>query len=538
MSESSALGYGRHRRAHVSAETRPAVSPTTQASTQPATTQPTTSQPGDPASQPAAALSALTPPYRLNPIVIVALVHELSPLVRSSYEEMIAAQHALEEFKVNLSRFEPYTRVDGTTFEFPNRRDSEGSTGETVGGVEKETYEGAIFRIEGGASTSHVRYGEVAEGQEPADSGGGGLLRGRVEVPFLGSRKRQNRVIQQAYQESTARKAELNYLANFQAYVTTALTYYYYTLLYLDYARSYEHKMTALEQLRKDPRFRSTDTARLESDYDTSKVLRDQYAASYREYLLRLLTTLGIPADGDYALEEEPYRTSEYVERSRTPEGLQRLIDDAYRCNPTFRVLRNGIKDAELQRSQAILGKLDITAYVEGTQYPFGAETYDDRFRGWEVGGGVTVRLNDQRVLTATRLKAEAQIRQFQAQMDAEKLTIQRQITTETDQLRSNNDSRPQLVQLVQQKQAEYDETVEIYLSPNGSVLTFDDVSGALTSIVSAEVRVASNRCSCGVSVASLMAATGEVYRLAGMQLEEAEPEEIVSGSTTGEYGR
>jgi outer membrane protein TolC len=263
---------------------------------------------------------------------------------------------------------------------------------------------------------------------------------------------------------------------------------------------------------------------------NTSRVLRDQYAAAYREYLLRLLATLGIAPDAQYVLEEEPYRPSAYVDRSRTPEGLQQLIEDAYRSNPTFRVLKNAIKDAELQREQAVAGKLDITAYLEGTHYPVGAVAFDDRFHGWQVGTGVSVRLNDQRVLTATRLKAEAQIRQFQAQMEAERISIQRQITTETDQLRSNHDMRPQMVQLVQQKQAEYDETIELYLAAHASVLSFDDVVTNLNQVTAAEVRLAANRCSCGTSIASLMAATGEVYRLAGMQVDDSEPAAVLTG--------
>ncbi|HSW44658.1 MAG TPA: TolC family protein [Phycisphaerae bacterium] len=530
--------YGRRWLNQTPRQTQPVEAAASQPATQPATIQPA-SQPVVVTTRPVTGLEAMNPPYHLNLISIVTLVHELSPLVRASYEDMIAAQHGLEEFKLNLQRLEPYTRIDTQAIRFPKRRDVNGNTGEFVGGFQKETYEGAVFKVEGGGSASHFEYGEVGEGQEPADSGSGGLLRARVEVPFLGSRIRQNRVIQQAYQESSARKSELNYLSNFQAYVVTALTYYYYSVLYLDYVRAYEHKQEELDRLRKDPRFRTTDLSRLESEMNTSQVLRDQYHISYREYLLRLLSTLGIPPDAPAVLEEEPYRTSEYVEKSRSPEGLLQMIEDAYRINPTFRVLRNAIKDAELQRSQAILGKLDITAYFEGTQFPFGAETYDDRIRGWQVGGGVTVRLNDQRVLTAARLRAEAQIRQFQAQMDAEKLTIQRQITTESDQLRSNNDMRPQMVQLVQQKQAEYDESVELYLEGDATVINFDDVVGALNHIVSAEVRLATNRSSCGTSVASLMSATGEVYRIAGMQIDDEEPAEVVSGiDSSGSGGK
>jgi hypothetical protein len=94
---------------------------------------------------------------------------------------------------------------------------------------------------------------------------------------------------------------------------------------------------------------------------------------------------------------------------------------------------------------------------------------------------------------------------------------------------------RPQLVQLVQQKQAEYDETVELYLDAHSSVLSFEDVTDALGRLTTAELRLASNRCTCGMSVASLMAATGEVYRLAGMQVDDGVGAEVVSGASAGD---
>jgi len=487
-------------------------------------TQPAT-QSAAPTSQPTAGLDALTKPYRLTPHSIVRLVYELSPLVRASREEMVAAQHGLEEFKLNLSRLEPFARFNADSSRFPERRDAEGVMGEAVGGVEKETFEGAIVRLEGGGSASRFQFGDAEDEEDEVEKGSGALIRARLEVPFVGSRKRQQRVISQAFQESSSRKARLNYLSNFQAYVTAALSYYHSTVLYLDYMRAYDRKLEELEALLKEPRVRPEDVSRIESNMSQSRVLRDQYDAYYRQYLLRLLSALGISPDEEYVLEEAPYQPSPYARQSRTPEGCQQMVNEAYRNNPTFRVLKDAIKDAELQRSQAILGKYDLTAFVEGTQFPFGAETFDDRVGGWELGGGVIVRLNDHRVLTASRLKAEAQIRQFKAQIEAERLTIQRRVITETDKLRSNEDLRPQILELIEQRREDFKDRSRRYLEGADPSLTIDDVLYPLNQWNSDRIRLASNRSYRGQALAALMAATGEVYRIVGMKVDNGDDE-------------
>ena len=164
--------------------------------------------------------------YLINGVTIVRLVYELSPLVRASREAMIAARHALVEFRANLSRFEPFATTTGDVSQFPHRRDSRTTQGEIVAGIEKGTFEGAIFRIEGGASASHAEFGEVNQNQDEVESGSGGLVRGRIEVPFVGSRKRQDRVIQEAFQEWSARQAEFQYLSEYRRRVIQALNYY------------------------------------------------------------------------------------------------------------------------------------------------------------------------------------------------------------------------------------------------------------------------------------------------------------------------
>lgn len=466
---------------------------------------------------------AENPAFSLNPDSIIRMVYELSPQVRAGREAMEAAQHGLEEFRANLSRFEPFTEVDAETNRFPARGGARGTSGEVTAGLEKETFEGAIFRIEGGGSASRVKFGET-DGEEPTvEEGSGGLVRGRVEVPFVGSRRRQERIISSAFQESSARQAQLNYLDKYREYAVEALQFYQQAIYYLQVARAYEGKLAALDTLRQDPRVRPDDRPRLDTSMADCRVYRDQYMNYHRDAMLSLLAWLGLQPDAPYVLEEPEYAPSKYIEMSSMPEGLARMVQESYTNNPRFRVLDNAIKNAELQRSQAIQGKLDITAYLEGTQFPFGAETFDDRLGGWEVGGGVTVRLNDHRVLQASRLKAEAQIRQYKAEIEAERLNIQRKITTNSATLRSNHEVRAAILSNIEQKQATFDHRSRAYLS-GGSPFTIDDVLIPLNELTVAEVQLASNRYNSGLAEVALTAAMGEVYQSVGMEIDEAAP--------------
>lgn len=480
------------------AATRPAVAPRTQ----PATDQ------------------FPSPPYRINAETIPGLVYHKYPLVTSAREKMIAAQHGLEEFKANLSRLEPFTNASGMAFHYPERRDSDGLSGEVTGGVEKETFDGAIFRVEGGARGERIKYGKVDEGQTAEDSGDGGLVRGRVEVPFIGSRKRQDRVINQAYQESTARAAVLNYLSYYRSYALTAMNYYAGGLLYLGYARAYENQIKILEDLLKEPELTPQDQQVILTSIGSTKVVRDSYKASYQSYLLWALEYLGIRPGEEYYLEEPSVNAgSIYYDRTRSDQQRQQLLAEAYDNNPRFRVLNDAIKDAELKRTQAILGKNDITAYAEGTQHAFGAETFDDRVGGWEFRGGVSFRLNDQRVLNASIKKAEAEIRSYQAQIEAEELSVQQQVAVQSATLTTYVESKPQILTNISEAESEFQARRRAYFGGQSTSLTIDDVLSSLYNITTGEVRLVSNRYYTALADNMLMSASGYLYQMAGMKL-------------------
>jgi hypothetical protein len=481
-------------------------------------TQPVTTQPAD---DPDALLSK---PYRLNKETIVRLVYHKSPLVAASRENMIAAQHGLEEFRANLSRFEPFARLRGDATDYPERRDSQGINGEVTAGLEKETFDGAVFRVEGGMSGERVSFGEVNDDQEEVEQGSGGLVRGRVEVPFIGSRKRQNRVISAAFQESSARGAVLTYLTRYRNYADRALDYYVGALLYLRYVRAYEHKLDDLNGLLDDERLKPEDRRRIESTAGDTKVLRDQYAARYKSYLLLALQFLGINPDEEYVLEEPPLdEESRYYRMTRTPEQRRELLAQAYENNPKFQVLEDAIKDSELKRSQAIIGKNDITAYAEGTQFAFGSETYDDRVGGWVLKAGVSFRRNDSRVLEASRKKAEAEIRKFRAQIEAEELAVQRQVAVQSSTLGSYVESRPQIMENMAKAEEEFEQRKQAFFSGESTSLTIDDVLTPLSSRTVAEIRLAANLYNAALAENALLSSTGEVYRMVGMEMDSAQ---------------
>ena len=270
----------------------------------------------------------------------------------------------------------------------------------------------------------------------------------------------------------------------------------------------------------KERRVKPEDQTRLQSTAGDTKILIESYRDSYKTNLLYLLQYIGVPPEEGFSLDEPPLDApSRYYERTLTPEGQEEMLAEAYDNNPQFQVLNDAIRDSDLKRTQAIQGKLDITAFAEGTQFAFGSETFDDRVGGWQASGGVTLRLNDQRVLTASQKKAEAEIRGFRAQIVAEQLSVQREIATQSSALLSYIETRSQIFDNIEKTRAELTERRRIYLSAGPPVMTIDEVLTSLSGLSNAECRLVENTYYSALAETRLMTATGEVYRLVGMQM-------------------
>jgi hypothetical protein len=281
----------------------------------------------------------------------------------------------------------------------------------------------------------------------------------------------------------------LDYLTSYRSYAASALSYYQSALYYLGYLRAYQQQLDELDKLLNDPRVKPADRSRLQSAAGDAKVLIDSYQQAYRASVLSLLQYAGI-SPGDAFVLEEPRldAPSRYYERTLTPQGQEALLAEAYENNPQFRVLQDAIEDSELKRTQALQGRYDLTAFAEGTQFGFGSETYDDRVRGWQANAGVTLRLNDQRVLTASQKKAEAE-------------------------------TRAQIVENIEKNRAQFRERSKSYLSGDSVTLTIDDVLTSLSLWTNAECQLVGNVYYGALAENRLITATGEVYRLVGMRM-------------------
>ena len=228
------------------------------------------------------------------------------------------------------------------------------------------------------------------------------------------------------------------------------------------------------------------------------------------------MSYLAIDASEHVTLDLTEYQLSPFVERARTPEGLQELVDRARSNNPAFRVLNDAIRNIELQNKQAIKGKYDVTTFLEGTLFPIGSQSFDNRFEGWNVGGGINIRLNDRRVLTATRKKTEAQIRQFKAEIEAEEISTRRKIVSTTEATWSNHANRQQLLQAHESKRKEFVDRLREYFNDEINV---DQLLSTRSDLTSNESNLANNVYNTADREATLILAIGQIFEMVGLKI-------------------
>ena len=460
------------------------------------------------------------PPYRLNLENIVKLSFLKNPSVRASREEMMAAKHALDEFRANLNRTEPFVELRNDISSFPNRKGAFGDELTSVVGVKKETFEGSIMSAEVGPSFSRFTFDPSQISGNPTEMGAGALIRTRIEVPFMGSRRRQDRIIAQAFQESNSRKAQLDYLKNYRLLVENALSYYNLVIYYRSLVDIYSSWSRDLDGLLKDPKIRAHDRPRVESVRSSAESYRSQYLAREEEYLTILLAYIGLAPDEQVTVDAPDYQISPFAETARHPEGMSSIIERARANNPTFEVLENAIRNAELQHAQAVEGQFDVTTFIEGALFPFGSRTFDDRFNGWTVGAGVNLRLNDHRVRSATRLKTEALIRQFKAEMEAEEINIRRKITSTTRALWDNDLNRKQMLEVGKRKSEEFGQRLQDYYA---SAINIDQLMGTRSEMTSNAANLANTVYNSADREATLILAIGQIFEIVGLRIGEAE---------------
>ena len=181
----------------------------------------------------------------------------------------------------------------------------------------------------------------------------------------------------------------------------------------------------------------------------------------------------------------------------------------------TVRMAKAGAADMNSVPKSRVIKSLGIPAIIAPIPTP--------RRRRY-LKKGTNTRTKFVLSLTASRLKAEAQIREFKAKIEAERLSIQQSVINATDNLRSKEELRIQILELISQRRDDYRDRVKRYLEDKDPSVIIDDVIYPLSNWTSAKVRLATNRLYRGTSTASLMAATGEVYRMVGMKVRYRSP--------------
>jgi|GEM_PF-1129027 len=476
---------------------------------------PGTNGPAPEATRPAGS----APAHRLNFDSIVRTVYAKNARVRASREEMLAGKHSLDEFRANLSRLEPYVEARSDVSGFPNRRDSFGHTAESVVGVRKESFGGSVFSTEVGASESRFDMDQPLPGGRMVESGAGALLRARVEVPFLGSRRRQDRIIAQAFQDSTARRAQLDYLKNFRVQVEDTLSYYNQVVYWQRSLESSSMWMATLDQILRDTRLRESDRMGVETARAAVESNWNHVASRQEDNFGTFLAYLGAIPEQQVEVEIPEYQLSPFVELARQESGVRALIERARMNNPAFRVLDDAIQNARLQRQQALRGRYDVTTFLQGTTFPLGSETFDNRYEGWTIGGGVNVRINDRRVLEATRSKSEAQIRQFEAEMEAEEIGIRQRIVSHATTILNNDANRRQLLAASERLAAAFEARRQEYFD---GAINIDQLLAARADIASNEGSLFTNLQLTAEREVLLSLAVGEVYAMVGLRIDAA----------------
>ena len=121
-------------------------------------------------------------------------------------------------------------------------------------------------------------------------------------------------------------------------------------------------------------------------------------------------------------------------------------------------------------------------------------------------------------MLNATRLKAEAEIRQFEAKMRAEEINMRRRITTETRGLLDNHANRQKLLETRTQRAEVWKSRVADYFEGKVNI---DQVIEARQDLRSTDVDLAQNVYGSESRQRRLMGALGLIYDAVGLDVGE-----------------
>ena len=116
-------------------------------------------------------------------------------------------------------------------------------------------------------------------------------------------------------------------------------------------------------------------------------------------------------------------------------------------------------------------------------------------------------------------MKAEAQIRQFQSEIEAEEIKMRRQISTEPKGIVDNESNRKKILEVVAQVTREYQQRLSEYFEGE---INIDQLLETRAEMTNSQTDVAANLYNTSNREINLLGATGRIYELAGLAIESS----------------
>jgi outer membrane protein TolC len=162
---------------------------------------------------------------------------------------------------------------------------------------------------------------------------------------------------------------------------------------------------------------RENDRLRVEDQIQAFQSESVDFHGEVDSALISLLETLGLDTVELDAIRHLEMNAGKYYGSQYIDTDLDALIQDAIENDVEIRVLKIAQSNAELKKRLAKQGKWDIFGKLFGN-YDFARRGDDRRKReGYEVGLGISIQRNDPKLLLLSMRQAEAEIRQFNAQI-------------------------------------------------------------------------------------------------------------------------
>ncbi len=329
--------------------------------------------------------------------------------------EIEASDYQFRRFERNLSQFVPLI-VESTAGRESESFREEGTRlweneDEAVvsAGFEKEFFDGKqISGVAGMAGSSDGR----GDNNHP-------FIGGEIRFPLFSSFTTLKRVTERNFEENELLNAWLDFIDTVRSSISESHEAYVDVEEALGMRLLSEAAIHDFQSLLDSPFMESRENDRLQ--------VKDQIQAFQSESvdfrgevdsaLISLLETLGVDTAGletirHLELNGEMYYGNQYINSD-----IETLIQEAIQEDVEIRVLKIAQSNAELKKRLAKQGNWDIIGKLFGN-YDFAQRGDDRRGReGYEVGLGFSIQRNDPKLLLLSMRQADAEIRQFNAQI-------------------------------------------------------------------------------------------------------------------------